>query len=291
MIMNPKIIDGKKLAALYEAELKEEVKNLNLALCGVNILIGDDPSSVLYTQIKEKKAQELGISFKTLRFSLGAASISPGGWMEEVVRKIEEMNEDPKIQGIMIQLPVPEKFLEGHTLDELLEKIAPEKDIDGLNYTRKPSTFIPAAVKAILMILEDEKIKVKGKKVVVVGKSDLVGKPAAKELEKLGGKVVVCDSKTDNLCQETKKADLIVSATGVPHLLKGEMVKEGVVVIDVGTSSIGRSSSGREIIAGDVDFLSVYSKVSKITPVPGGVGPVTVMALFKNMVQCIKGGS
>lgn len=278
MIDDPKIIYGKKLAAQYEGELKEEVKKLGFAPCGVNILIGDDPSSVLYTQIKEKKAQEIGIDLKTLRFSLGGGTNPPPRW-DDVVQKIEEMNKDPNIYGIMIQLPVPEDFLEGHSLDELLGKIDSQKDIDGLHYARKRSTFVPAAVKAVLMILEDEKINVRGKTVIVLGKSNLVGKPVAEELKKMGAQVTVCDSQTKNLSGETQKADIIISATGVPGILTGEMIKEGVVVIDVGAEKVGGK------LKGDVDFSSVYPKASKITPVPGGVGPVTVIALLKNLVE------
>lgn len=268
-----KIIDGKKWAKLHEEKLKVIVGELKKVPHGVNMLIGDDPTSVLYTQIKENKAQELGINFETKKF------VIPLGKWETVVEEIKRLNNDPEIEGIMVQLPLPEEFLNGHGTGELLQVIDPQKDIDGL--TGKGS-FPPAAVESVLLLLKDEQIEVQNKKVVVVGASDLVGKPAAKELEKLGAIVEICNSKTENLASKTLSADILVTATGVPGLITGEMVKDGAVVLDVGAEKV----DGK--LLGDVDFDSVYLKASKITPVPGGVGPMTVITLMQNVVKLVK---
>lgn len=272
--MDKKIIDGKKWAAVHQEKLKKRIAELKRVPYGVNILVGDDPSSVLFTQLKEKKARELGLNFETKKFEF------PHSMWEAVCEEIKKLSEDSKVDGVMVQLPLPGKFVGGHTTDELLELIDPKKDIDGL--TGK-GPFPPAAVGAILSLLEDEGISMAGKKVVVVGASDLVGKPAALELQKLGVEVEVCDKQTADLKVKTMLADIIISATGVPHLIKGDMVKEGVVVIDVGAENV----DGK--LLGDVDFPSVYPKASKITPVPGGVGPVTVITLMENMVKLVNG--
>lgn len=267
--MDQKIIDGKKWAKIHEEKLKREIENLNRVPHGVNILIGDDPSSVLYTKIKENKAQKLGLEFKTLRFSKDTS-------FSEVLKTVNRLNTE--VDGLMIQLPLPEEFLGEHSSEGLTGAIDPSKDIDGL--TGK-GPFPPAAVGAILSLLKDEGIGVMGRKVVVVGASDLVGKPAASELEKLGANVEICDKYTENLVGETLTADILVTATGVPGLIKGEMVKEGVVVIDVGAEKV----EGK--LLGDVEFSSVYPKALKITPVPGGVGPMTVITLMENLVALI----
>lgn len=267
------IIDGKKWAKVHEEKLKEKIKTLKKVPHGVNILVGDDPSSVLYTQIKEKKAQDLGLNFQTKRFVL-----TPSRW-EAVGEEIKRLNENSEIDGIMVQLPLPEEFLQGRSPKELLMLIDPAKDIDGL--TGK-GPFPPAAVGAVLSLLKDEGIKVYGKKVVVLGASDLVGKPIAQELLKLGAEVEICDKDTPDIKGKTLQADFLVSATGVPHLVKGDWVKDGVVVIDVGAEKV----DGK--LLGDVDFESVYPRASRITPVPGGVGPMTVITLMENVVQLVK---
>lgn len=269
---DPKIIDGRKIAQKHQEKLKQEIARLTTKPKMVSILVGEDPSSILYSKIKQKKAAEIEIDFEWVSFPEDTPYL-------EVVNKIQQLNQDQSVQGIMVQLPVPESFLTGHTELEFLQNINPEKDVDGL--TQK-GPFVPAAVAAVLIMLKDQGISVQNKKVVVIGASDLVGKPLALELEKLGGKISVCNSKTLDLAEETKEADIIISATGIPGILTGDMIKEGVVVIDVGTSKV----NGK--IVGDVDFSSVYPKALKITPVPGGVGPVTVVCLMENVVRtCI----
>lgn len=278
--MDSKIIDGRKLALIRQEKLVREIKKLKIKPKIVSILVGDDVPSVLYTNIKQKKASEMGINFQPLYFSL-----PPQGWthelFEEVANKIKELNNDPSVHGIMMQLPLPEGFLQGHDKKELLQLIDPKKDVDGLNYRGKTWSFVPAAVKAVLSIFEDEKIPVAGKDVVVVGSSDLIGKPVAEEMEKLGAKVIICDRQTPNLQGETLEAQILISAAGVPGLITGDMVLDGVVVIDVGAEKVDSK------VVGDVDFESVYPKASKITPVPGGVGPMTVISLMENVVKVV----
>lgn len=275
--MDEKIIDGRKLAALRQEKLVEKIKKLSKTSKVVSILVGDDAPSVLYTNIKQKKAAEVGIDFQPIYFDLASPLVK---W-EAICQKIKELNNDESVDGIMVQLPLPESFLHGRDEKELLQLINPQKDVDGLNYAQKGTPFVPAAVKAVLSILDDENIEVQGRKVVVVGASDLVGKPVAAELEKLGADVTICNSKTMNLQGEVLQADILVSATGVPGLITGDMVKNGAVVIDVGAEKI----DGK--VVGDVDFQSVYPKASKITPVPGGVGPMTVISLMENVVEAV----
>lgn len=281
---DPKIIDGKALARKREELLKNSLLNLDGRPKVVSILIGDDPSSLLYTKMKQKKAHKLGIDFDFEKFPEDTE-------YEVIAGVIKDINSDPEVTGIMIQLPLPRKFLQNHKTQELLDLINPQKDIDGLTSN---SPFQTAAVVAVFNMLEEEGIDLKNKNAVVVGTSDLIGKPIAKGLEEKGAIVHSVNRSTSNKEEICKNADILITATGVPNLIKGEMVKEGVVVIDVGVMVIEepkedtshQSSEIRQIV-GDVDFESVYPKASKITPVPGGVGPLTVVALMENAVKAL----
>lgn len=264
-----KIINGKKLAAIREKKLKLKIAKLGVRPKVVSILIGGDPPSILYTNMKHKKAADVGIDFEPLRLS----EKTP---FEQVVKKVEELNQDKSIEGIMMQLPLPKEFLNGHDPKELIMKISPKKDFDGL--TGK-GIFLPAVVRAVFSILEDEKVVVKNKKVAVLGRSDLIGKPVAREMRKLGARVFVIHKETKNPKKITQAVDIIVAATGVPELLKGDWVSRGVVVIDVGTQKVN------DKLVGDVEFDTVSKKASKITPVPGGVGPMTVISLMENVLN------
>lgn len=281
---DPKIINGKALARKREELLKNSLLNLDGRPKVVSILIGDDPSSLLYSKMKQKKAHKLGIDFDFEQF--------PEDIEYEVIEGvIERLNEDPAVTGIMVQLPLPKKFLQNHKTQELLDLINPQKDIDGLTSN---SPFKTAAVVAVFNMLEEEGIDLKNKNAVVVGTSDLIGKPIAKGLEEKGAIVHSVNRATLNKEEICKNADILITATGVPNLIKGEMVKEGVVVIDVGVMVIEepredtshQPSETRQIL-GDVEFESVYPKASKITPVPGGVGPLTVVALMENAVKAL----
>lgn len=289
-----KIIDGKALAKKREEKLEFRVKSSKFRVKVVSILIGDDPSSLLYAQMKQKKAHKLGIDFDFEQFPEDIE-------YEVIAGVIKNLNADPTVIGIMIQLPLPKKFLQNHKTQDLLDLINPQKDIDGLTSN---SPFKTAAVVAVLNILEEENIQVKDKNAVVVGTSDLIGKPIAKGLEKRGAKVTSVNRSTLDKENIYKNADILISATGIPGLIKGGMVKEGVVVIDVGVMVIEEptdvipakagiyKNNGSPIrsgmtVSGDVDFESVYPKASKITPVPGGVGPMTVVALMENAVKAV----
>lgn len=286
--MDPKIINGKEIAQKRMDKLKQIVSSLAVRPKVVSILIGDDPPSVLYTNIKQKKALELGIEFEPIRLPVGTD-------FYKVMQLIIQLNEDPNTHGIMMQLPLPREFLQNHKTQELLELIKKDKDVDGLT---KGSHFLTAAVEAVRCIFEEEGINLKGKYAVMVGASELIGKPIAKIMKDEGAMVKICDSKTLNLSKYTQKADIIVSATGVPGLIRGEMVKQGVVVIDVGVMVMEEKEDQKnqegntdtpypKKVFGDVDFGSVYPKASKITPVPGGVGPITVTSLMENVIKSL----
>lgn len=245
------LIDGRALALVHEEKLKEKLKTLGKTPKVVSILIGDDPSSVLYTNIKQKKAAGLGINFEPLKFSESDS-------FDDATQKIQELNRDNSINGIMVQLPIPENFLKGHNWTELPYLIDPGKDVDGLTPN---GPFLSATAKAVVSILKDEGIEVKGTEVVIIGKSDLVGKPIARELTILGGKINIIDRSTQKPEQIAQTADILISAAGAPHLVKENWVKEGAVVIDVGTTEVDGE------ILGDVDFENVRKKAQK-SPLP-----------------------
>ena len=266
------LIDGKTLAKLREQRLKTEISSLGLTPKVVSIVIGEDAPSLLYTKMKQKKAADVGIDFEPKYFSQETS-------FDGVVNFIRKLNEDPSINGVMIQLPIPEEFLKGKDWREVLAEITIEKDVDGLRYP--DSNFLPATARAVLSILDDEIIEVKNKKVTVLGRSNLVGKPVADELLKRGAKVSVVHSQTPNPKEITLEGDIVISAVGKRYLVTGDWIKEGAVVIDVGTSEDPESGK----IVGDVDFEKAKLRASKITPVPGGVGPMTVISLMENVIE------
>ncbi len=270
---NEKVINGTKHASAHELILKNRLKKIRIKPHVVSILIGNDSPSVLYTQMKQKKAAQLGIDFEPVHL-LETVSY------KEVEKMVNSLNDDPKIHGIMFQLPFPKAFMVVNPdANNLMQKIIPEKDMDGLSTRR---LVLPAAVQASISILHDEKISLQGKRTVVLGASELVGKPAGQALKQLGAFVEICNSKTKNLLRKTKLAELIICATGVPGILTGEMVSDGVIIIDIGAEK----RAGK--VVGDADFISVAKKASKITPVPGGVGPMTVISLMENIFELVK---
>ncbi len=280
--MYSKIIDGRALALKHEHALKVKVDSLNRQPKVVSILVGNDPPSLLYTKMKQKKASELFIDFEYIHFPKEEH-------FENVMMAIIKLNQDPYVSGIMVQLPLPREFLKEKSALDLLEKISPEKDVDGLT---GQGPFLPAAVKAVLSILDEESVEIKDKFVVVWGNSRLVGAPIAEQLRKKGVLVSVITKDTQNKEQITQRADVVICATGSAGVLKEDMVKEGVVVIDVGTLVIeDELSDSPAKVLGDVDFESVSKKASKITPVPGGVGPMTVVSLLENVVESVLYGT
>lgn len=275
------LLDGKELSLKTNKKIKEEIlnyKNQGYRSPGLAILmVGNDPASQIYVNSKNKKSNQLGFNGKTYLFDENVSEI-------EIINQIQLLNKDPNVDGIIIQLPLPSHL----NSSKLLDLVDPSKDVDGFNVYNQGLLFqnresiIPATPLGIVKLLEEYQIDVKGLNVCVVGRSLIVGNPVAKLMLNLGATVSVCHKGTKNLKEHTLLADLIIVATGVPKLIKADMVKENVIIIDVGINRID------DKIVGDVDFLEVSKKASYITPVPGGVGPMTVTALLLNTLMLYK---
>jgi methylenetetrahydrofolate dehydrogenase (NADP+)/methenyltetrahydrofolate cyclohydrolase len=272
-----KNLNGKEVSAYLRSEIKKEVEKLKTKPKMVDIQIGHNPASDIYIAGKEKASNEVGIKFECLRYDENEDQ-------ENIIKKIKEMNNDPEINGIFIQSPVPDKFDE----IKLMNTVIPEKDVDGLTYLNAGKllnnieSMVSCTPNGIIKMLDYYKIDIEGKNVVIVGRSNLVGKPLMNLFLNRNATVTVCHSKTSDLKMHTKKADILVAAVGKKHLITKEMVKKGAVVIDVGINRI----DGK--IYGDVDYDNVYEKVKYITPVPGGVGPMTVTMLLYNVLDGYK---
>lgn len=262
------IFNGQKFAQERQKILRAKIKKLSFTPRLVSILVGTDPASLLYTKLKQKAARKVGINFKTKKFPQNSD-------FKEIIKAIEEYNNDDNVQGIMVQLPLPGN-LKPKTKN-ILRAIASQKDVDGLTNN---SPYVPATVKAIVAIVEfaTKPLAYFGKKASVIGASGTVGKSIVKKLKEKGFKVTECDQKTRDLYAKLHEADLIVSATGVPNLIKGEMIKEGAILIDVGAPRP------------DID-PSAAKRASFATPVPGGVGPVTVVSLLENLIEAVYNSS
>lgn len=275
------IIDGKAIAQKIRGQLKDEVGFLDRR--GIKpglavVLVGDNPASLVYVKAKGKACEDIGINSFQYNLHKDIAQ-------EELLWQISALNKNPKVHGILVQLPLPK-----HLDEELvLEAISPEKDADGfhpVNVGRlvigKP-LFQPCTPFGIIKLLEDTGVELAGKKAVVVGRSNIVGKPIAMMLLQKNATVTICHSKTANLQEEIKGADVLIAAVGRPNMIKGDWIKQGAVVIDVG---INRLDNGK--LAGDVEFESASKRASFITPVPGGVGPMTIAMLMYNTVEAAK---
>jgi len=280
------IIDGKKVAADIRAELKVTIDKLKAEGKGVPglvaILVGEDPASKVYVGMKEKACIEAGLYSKIDRLSSDTSEL-------ELLKLIEAYNNDEKIHGILVQLPLPKHINE----DAIIEAISPTKDVDGfhpINVGKMvigKETLYPCTPHGVVELLKRYDIETKGKHVVVVGRSNIVGKPVANMLlqKKAGANAVVTvvHSAAKDLASITKQADISIAAIGVPEFIKADMVKDDVVVIDVGVNRVEDSTkkSGYKLV-GDVDYENVSKKSSFITPVPGGVGPMTIAMLLQN---------
>lgn len=269
-----KIIDGKKIRDEILEDLKKQVKQYMIKPCLAVIQIGDDEASNTYIKAKEKACNNIGIYFKHIKFSETVKEI-------EVINKILELNNDEYVHGILLQLPLPEGFNQ----DKLINYIARNKDVDGLTdinigkiFNNKPG-LVSCTPQGIMRLLEEEKVDVEGKNVVIVGRSNLVGKPLLGLMLNKNATVTICHSKTENLKKHTKNADILVVAVGKPGFITEDMVKEDAIVIDVGINRIDKK------LYGDVDYDKVKAKAKKITPVPGGVGPMTVAMLMSNVIS------
>ena len=276
-----RILDGKCLAEKIKIELLAEnskLKEKNIFPGLAVILVGEDPASKVYVGSKEKACQELGIYSEVYRLDSGIGH-------EDILSLIKKLNNDPKIHGILVQLPMPKHLGE----DEIIAAIDPGKDVDcfcqenvGKIVTGNYG-FLPCTPSGILELIKRNDIVIEGKECVVVGRSNIVGKPVALMLLNEGGTVTICHSKTRDLKTETLRADILVAAAGRAGLITADMVKPGATVIDVG---INRMSSGK--LVGDVDFEKVKEIAGAITPVPGGVGPMTIAMLMKNTIEAAK---
>jgi methylenetetrahydrofolate dehydrogenase (NADP+)/methenyltetrahydrofolate cyclohydrolase len=286
--MTAKIIDGSAISKEIRAELKVQIDGLkakyNIVPGLVGIIVGDDPASHVYFGQKEKAALALGIY--TERYALpGTAS------EDDLLRIIEKLNKNNRVSGILVQIPLPAQINE----TRIIMAINPDKDVDGQHPMNLGKLMIgdpdvlPCTPYGIQQLLIRADVKITGSEVVIVCRSNLVGKPIANILlqkrENANATVTICHTGTKDLTMHTKEADILVVATGHPKTITADMVKEGVVVIDVGVNRIARAASGRDILVGDVDFDSVKEKAGMITPVPGGVGPMTVTMLMANTVR------
>lgn len=273
------ILDGKAFAEKITSQIKEELKNSPRKPSLAVVIVGNNPASQIYVRNKAQKAEELGIKSMVVEFSEDISQ----SWLET---EIENLAKDADIDAILLQLPLPN----GLDAKKIMEKIPPQKDVDGFhpyNLGKLLSGDIPYAVPCtplgVMELLKEYNIDVAGKNVVIIGRSNIVGKPLAVLMTKANATVTLCHSKTQNLKEITKNADILVSAVGKPQLIKADDVKDGAIVIDVG---INRLEDGK--ISGDVDFESVKEKASYITPVPKGIGPVTIAMLMKNTVMLSK---
>ena len=271
-----KIIDGKKISLKIKDELKMEVEKFKVKPKLVVISVGDNPASKVYVNQKEKAANYIGIDYLHEHYD----NISD----DDLVNEIEKLNKDKGVDGIIVQLPLPE----GMDEKRIVNTISCDKDVDGLTYLNAgllindKETLASCTPKGIMKLLEHEKVKIEGANAVVVGRSILVGKPIANLLLNANATVTVCHSKTKDLAKITKKADILIAAIGKKHFITRDMVRRGSVIIDVGINRV----DGK--LYGDVDYDNVFDKVSKITPVPGGVGPMTVVMLMENVILAYK---
>ena len=274
-----KIIDGKELAKKIRNDLKIEVEKIKQE--GINpkfavILVGEDKASKIYVKNKTKACIELGIEFEEILLEENIQ-------MQELLKIIENLNNREDIHGILLQSPIPSHL----DINEAFRTIKPEKDVDGFNpvnvgkLSLNQDCFVSCTPFGIIKMLENYNIEIEGKRAVVVGRSNIVGKPVSMCLLNKNATVTVCHSKTKDLKEITKTADILVVALGKPKFITQDMVKENAVVIDVGINRLENGS-----IVGDVDFENVSKLASYITPVPGGVGPMTVTMLLKNTVYC-----
>ncbi len=296
-----KLINGNKISADIKNEIKQEVEELvktkglkpGLAV----ILVGENPASKVYVANKQKGCDEVGFASETIKMSDTVST-------EDILVEIGKLNNRKDIHGILVQLPLPKQIDENKVLGAIL----PAKDVDGLHpvnigkLVAQQECLVPATPSGIIEMLKREGIKMKGANATVVGHSEIVGKPCALLLLNEWATVTICHIETKDLKMHTKNADILIVATGVPNLIKGDMVKEGSVIIDAGISRITKEKASPELLewrkadfetkgatlVGDVDFPNVEPKVSYITPVPGGVGPMTIAMLLVNTLKAAK---
>ena len=275
------LINGKKIAAELRNKLKVEVdgikKKFNKVPGLTVILIGDLAPSQIYVKNKEKSAKEVGLNSEVIRYANDVDE-------NTILKKINDLNEDKSVSGILVQLPLPKHI----NKKKVIESISPSKDVDGFhpmnvgNLSSGYESSVPCTPLGCYLLLKKIEPNLSGKKAVIIGRSNLNGKPMAQLLLKENCTVTITHSKTKNLKSECLLADIIIAAVGIPELVKGDWVKKGSIIIDVGINKIDKG------IVGDVDFDQVSKKAKALTPVPGGVGPMTIACLIKNTIECFK---
>lgn len=275
------IIDGKELAKKIRANLKiecEELKKKNINSKLAVIMVGEDPASKVYVRNKSRACEDVGIKYEEYLLDSKITQ-------KELIELIEKLNNDKTINGILLQSPIPSNL----DINEAFRTISPEKDVDGFNplnvgkLVLNQDTFVSCTPYGIMKMFEEYDIDLTGKNVVILGRSNIVGKPLIHCCLNKNATVTSCHSKTQNLAQKAKEADVLISAIGKANFVTADMVKDGAVVIDVG---INRLDNGK--ITGDVDFENVKEKASYITPVPGGVGPMTIAMLMNNVIKATR---
>ena len=275
------IIDGKKYSEEIKNEIKKEIielkKKKNEIPCLVVILIGSFEPSKIYVRNKEKVANEVGIKSKILKYPVDIKE-------QEILNKIKELNNDKDVHGILVQLPLPKQI----NVKNIINSIDPNKDVDGFNPINVGNlasgykSIVPCTPLGCMILIKKIEKKIDGKHAVIIGRSNLNGKPMSQLLLKENCTVTIVHSKTKDIKTECKKADILVAAAGVPNLVRGSWIKDGSIVIDVGINKI----NGK--LVGDVHFDEAIEKARAITPVPGGVGPMTIACLLKNTLECFK---
>ncbi|MBM7555238.1 bifunctional methylenetetrahydrofolate dehydrogenase/methenyltetrahydrofolate cyclohydrolase FolD [Halanaerobacter jeridensis] len=276
-VKSDKILDGKKVAEKVEDNLESEIKSLKEK--GIEpgltvVLVGNDPASQVYVSYKEKACKRVGINSNIVDLPQDVSQ-------EDLLAEIEDLNKDEQVDGILVQLPLPEHIDE----EKVIESIVPEKDVDGFHpanvgrlVTQGDMDLAPCTPKGIIEVLNEYNIDIEGKEAVIVGRSNIVGKPIANMLLHNNATVTICHSRTKDLKAHTSQADILIAAVGREEFITADMVKEGAIVIDVG---INRTDDG---LVGDVEFEAVKEKVAAITPVPGGIGPMTIATLLENTI-------
>ena len=301
MIKIAKLISGPEIAKDIKAEVAEEVKEI-VRLKGIRpgltvILVGNDPASKVYVRNKQLGCEQVGFKSEAIRMDENVST-------EDLLKKIDHLNYDLNVHGILVQLPLPPQV----DKNRVLESIFPEKDVDGFHpmsmgrLVAQQDCLVPATPSGIIEMLKRKDIKIKGKEAVVVGRSVIVGRPMALLLINESATVTVCHTKTRDMGAHTRDAEILIVSAGRPNLIGGDMVSEGTVVIDVGINRISKDQADPEVLKwrkddfekkgatliGDVNFLEVEPKASFITPVPGGVGPMTIAMLLKNTLKAAK---
>jgi len=272
------VIDGKAIAAKIRGELAAKVADLKSkgVVPGLAVvLVGEDPASKVYVSMKEKACSDVGIFSDEYKLSAETSET-------ELLSLIAKLNADRKINGILVQLPLPKHI----NTEKVLEAISPDKDVDGFHpynvgrlMVGKP-TFQPCTPYGVMIMMKEIGLDLTGKNVVVVGRSNIVGKPVAMMCLQQHATVTICHSRTKNLADVVRSADVVIAAVGVPEMIKGDWIKEGAVVIDVGVNRVGEKK-----LVGDVEYSAAFERASAITPVPGGVGPMTITMLLYNTVD------